>query len=58
MAIDSAALMSSLALVSPDVRTTIAEMARRIVDHVRPERVILFGSYARGEKGDEVLAGA
>ncbi len=29
----------------------IAEMVRRIVEHLRPERVILFGSYATGLQG-------
>lgn len=30
---------------------TIAEMVRRIVKHLQPERVILFGSYATGLQG-------
>jgi predicted nucleotidyltransferase len=30
---------------------TIAEMVRRIVEHLHPERVILFGSYAAGLQG-------
>jgi len=30
------------------VSGTITEMVRRIVEHLRPERVILFGSYATG----------
>ncbi len=35
---------------SPDraASTTITEMVRRIVKHLGPERVILFGSYATG----------
>lgn len=27
---------------------TVEQMVRRIVDHVHPNRIILFGSYARG----------
>ena len=29
----------------------IQEIVRRIVEHARPERIILFGSAARGEQG-------
>ena len=32
---------------------TIAEMVRRIVSQFRPERIILFGSHARGEGGPD-----
>jgi predicted nucleotidyltransferase len=31
----------------------IAEMVRRIVEHFRPEKVILFGSHARGTAGPD-----
>jgi len=37
-------------------KTTMAEirrMARRIVSLFQPERIILFGSYARGEAGPD-----
>ena len=30
-------------------RETIEEMARKIAERFQPERIILFGSYARGE---------
>ena len=30
---------------------TIAEIARRLVDYYRPERIYLFGSVARGDDG-------
>lgn len=30
------------------VRVTVAEMVRRIVERFHPERIILFGSHARG----------
>jgi predicted nucleotidyltransferase len=32
---------------------TIASIAQTIVDHYHPERIILFGSHARGEAGSE-----
>lgn len=32
-------------------RKLIAEMARRIVKRFDPERIILFGSYSRGDAG-------
>jgi predicted nucleotidyltransferase len=31
----------------------IAEMVRRIVEKFSPEKIILFGSYARGEAGKD-----
>jgi predicted nucleotidyltransferase len=34
---------------TPDVQKAIREMVRRIVREFRPERIILFGSHARGE---------
>ena len=33
------------------VQVTIAEMVRRIVERFHPDRIILFGSYARGTAG-------
>jgi predicted nucleotidyltransferase len=36
----------------PD-RETVAQMVRRIVEAVDPDRIILFGSAARGEEGAE-----
>jgi predicted nucleotidyltransferase len=33
------------------VQITIAEMVRRIVERFHPERIILFGSHARGTAG-------
>jgi len=33
------------------VQVAIAEMVRRIVQRFHPERIILFGSYARGTAG-------
>jgi uncharacterized protein len=37
----------------PPVSTEIAEMVRRIVERFAPERIILFGSYARGTAGPD-----
>ena len=34
-------------------QTEIHEMVSRIVDQFEPERVILFGSYARGDAGPD-----
>jgi predicted nucleotidyltransferase len=36
-----------------DVQTHIDRMLKRIVKRFRPERVILFGSHARGDAGPE-----
>jgi predicted nucleotidyltransferase len=36
-----------------DVQKAIREMVRRIVRQFQPERIILFGSHARGEAGPE-----
>jgi predicted nucleotidyltransferase len=36
-----------------EVRRKIAEMVRRIVKRFRPERIILFGSHARGTAGPD-----
>ena len=35
----------------PDVTRQIAAMVRRIVRKFHPEKIILFGSYARGDAG-------
>ena len=37
----------------PAVREEIAEMVRRIVERFNPEKIILFGSYARGTAGPD-----
>ncbi len=46
-------------------RETLSEITRRIVEHSQPEKIILFGSAARGELGPDsdldllvVIAGA
>lgn len=38
---------------TPGVGRVIREMVRRIVRQFHPERVILFGSHARGEAGPD-----
>lgn len=38
---------------SRTVQVTITEMVRRIVERFHPERIILFGSYARGTAGPD-----
>ena len=35
------------------VREEITEMARRIVEHFHPDKIILVGSYARGTAGPD-----
>jgi predicted nucleotidyltransferase len=35
--------------VPPEIRAKIDEMVRRIVESFHPEKIILFGSYARGD---------
>jgi predicted nucleotidyltransferase len=35
------------------IQVAIAEMVRRIVERFHPERIILFGSYARGMAGPD-----
>lgn len=37
----------------PNVERAIKEMVRRIVRQFQPERVILFGSHARGQAGPD-----
>ena len=39
--------------VPPEVRAKIDEMVRRVVNGFHPEKIILFGSYARGEAGPD-----
>ena len=34
-------------------RRTVQEMVRRLAEAVRPERIILFGSHARGDAGPD-----
>lgn len=36
---------------TPPVDPTLKEMVRRLEEHLRPERIYLFGSRARGEAG-------
>ena len=38
---------------APNVDRAIREMVRRIVRQFQPERIILFGSHARGEAGPD-----
>ncbi len=38
---------------SKAIRERIEEMARRIVERFHPERIILFGSHARGTAGPD-----
>ncbi len=38
---------------NPEDRAVIEEMVRRIVDRFDPEKVILFGSHARGTAGPD-----
>ncbi len=36
-----------------DVEATLREMVRRLVERFQPEKIILFGSRARGEAGPD-----
>ncbi|MFH1635177.1 MAG: nucleotidyltransferase domain-containing protein [Chloroflexota bacterium] len=36
-----------------DVTEKISEITQRIVNHSQPEKIILFGSYARGDFGPD-----
>jgi len=36
-----------------DVEKAIEEMTRRIVEAVHPDKIILFGSHARGDAGPD-----
>ncbi len=38
---------------NPSEREEIQQMIRRIVSRFRPERIILFGSHARGDAGPD-----
>jgi predicted nucleotidyltransferase len=40
-------------MTSTEVQATVREMVRRIVTAFDPERVVLFGSHARGEAGPD-----
>ena len=40
-------------MIDPIVQKKIEEMVRRIVERFHPDRIILFGSYARGEAGPD-----
>lgn len=33
------------------IRETIAEMSKRIIENIHPQKIILFGSHARGTAG-------
>jgi len=46
-------MTSQTARASASVAEAIDEMVRRIVDRFDPERVILFGSHARGSAGPD-----
>jgi predicted nucleotidyltransferase len=37
--------------MAEDTRQTIAQMVQRIVERFNPEKIILYGSHARGEAG-------
>ena len=41
------------ASLSPSIQNHLAEVIRRIVEVAQPDRVILFGSAARGETGPD-----
>lgn len=45
--------MAHPALNMPPVQDTIAEMVRRIVSRFNPDKIILFGSHARGQAGPD-----
>lgn len=40
-------------MLSPFAQERIQEMVHRIVDQFNPEKIILFGSYARGTAGPD-----
>jgi len=42
-----------MAIRSRPVRKEVREMVKRIVKQFRPERIILFGSHARGDAGPD-----
>ena len=39
--------------MADDIEAKIQEMVRRIVEAVHPDKIILFGSHARGEAGPD-----
>lgn len=45
--------MASTGLNTTPVQDAIAEMVRRIVSHFNPDKIILFGSHARGQAGPD-----
>lgn len=45
--------MTHSALNTPPVHDAIAEMVRRIVSQFHPDKIILFGSHARGQAGPD-----
>lgn len=45
--------MAQPALNTPPVQDVIAEMVRRIVSRFNPDKIILFGSYVRGQAGPD-----
>lgn len=40
-------------MTKAEIQDAIDEMTRRIVDHFHPDRIILFGSYVKGEPNDD-----
>lgn len=40
-------------MTEPSVQKKIDDMVRRIVERFHPEKIILFGSYARGQAGPD-----
>ncbi len=45
------AKMATRAMTTSSIHNAIAEMVRRIATRFQPQKIILFGSYARGEAG-------
>lgn len=45
--------MVSIGLGTTTVQDAIAEMVRRIVSRFNPDKIILFGSHARGQAGPD-----
>ncbi|MBX3329039.1 MAG: nucleotidyltransferase domain-containing protein [Nitrospira sp.] len=46
-------MMTHQTLNKPPVQETIAEMVQRIVSRFSPDKIILFGSHARGKAGPD-----
>ena len=40
-------------MTESEIRQTIDRMVRRIAEHFQPEKIILFGSHARGNAGPD-----